>query len=80
MPMIKAVIIEVRTEKHLQGVRGVGEVPIVPPLAAVANAIRTAAGLRLTKLPMPPAEDGGGGHDSHKLTAELINDRCMMYC
>ena len=31
MPMIKAVIIEVPTEKHPQGVRGVGEVPIVPP-------------------------------------------------
>ena len=54
MLMIKAVIIEVPTEKHPQGVRGVGEVPIVPPLAAVANAMRTAAGLCLTKLPMSP--------------------------
>ena len=54
MPMIKAVTIDVHTEKHPQSVRGVGEVPIVPPLAAVANAMRTAAGLRLTKLPMSP--------------------------
>ena len=33
MPMIKAIIIEVPTEKHPRGVRGVGEVPIVPPMA-----------------------------------------------
>jgi CO/xanthine dehydrogenase Mo-binding subunit len=54
MPMIEAVIIEVPNEKHPQGIRGVGEVPIVPPLAAVANAIRNATGLRMTELPMSP--------------------------
>jgi CO/xanthine dehydrogenase Mo-binding subunit len=32
----------------------VGEVPIVPPLAAVANAMRAATGLRLTRLPLSP--------------------------
>jgi CO/xanthine dehydrogenase Mo-binding subunit len=38
----------------MQGGRGVGEVPIVPPIAAVANAIADATGLRLQDLPMSP--------------------------
>jgi len=54
LPMIDTVIIEVPNEKHPQGVRGVGEVPIVPPLAAVANAIHMALGLRFNELPMSP--------------------------
>ncbi len=54
LPMIEPVLIEVPNDKHPQGVRGVGEVPIVPPLAAVANAVRHATGLRLTELPMSP--------------------------
>ena len=36
------------------GVRGVGETSIVPPLAAIANAVSAAAGVRLTSLPMSP--------------------------
>ena len=35
-------------------VRGVGEVPIVPPAAAVANAIARATGVRMTRMPMTP--------------------------
>jgi CO/xanthine dehydrogenase Mo-binding subunit len=35
-------------------VRGVGETPIVPPLAAVANAIAAATGARLNHVPMSP--------------------------
>jgi CO/xanthine dehydrogenase Mo-binding subunit len=54
LPMLDTVIIEVPNPKHPQGVRGVGEVPIVPPLAAVANAIHGALGLRLDSLPMSP--------------------------
>ena len=54
LPMIDSVVIEVPNDKHPQGVRGVAEVPIVPPLAAVANAMRNAIGLRLTELPMSP--------------------------
>jgi CO/xanthine dehydrogenase Mo-binding subunit len=54
LPMIDTVIIEVPNEKHPQGVRGVGEVPIVPPLAAVANAIHMALGVRFDELPMSP--------------------------
>jgi CO/xanthine dehydrogenase Mo-binding subunit len=54
LPMIEAVMIEVPNDKHPHGVRGVGEVPIVPPLAAVANAVKKAIGRRLTELPMSP--------------------------
>jgi CO/xanthine dehydrogenase Mo-binding subunit len=35
-------------------VRGVGEVPLVPPMGAVANAIYNALGRRLYSLPMSP--------------------------
>ena len=38
----------------VSGVRGVGEVSLVPPMAAVANAIHNAVGTRLTQLPMNP--------------------------
>ena len=54
LPMIDSILIEVPNEKHPQGIRGVGEVPIVPPLAAVANAVRSATGLRMTDLPISP--------------------------
>jgi CO/xanthine dehydrogenase Mo-binding subunit len=54
LPMLDTVIIEVPNPKHPQGVRGVGEVPIVPPLAAVANAIYNATGRRFYSLPMSP--------------------------
>jgi CO/xanthine dehydrogenase Mo-binding subunit len=54
LPMIDTVIIEVPNPRHPFGVRGVGEVPIVPPLAALANAIYRATGVRMTRLPMSP--------------------------
>ena len=54
LPMIDTVIIEVPSAKHPHGVRGVGEVPIVPPLAAVANAINNALGIRFHELPVSP--------------------------
>ncbi len=54
MPMIDAVLVEVPNPRHPYGVRGVGEVPIVPPMAAVANAIADATGRRLRDLPMSP--------------------------
>jgi CO/xanthine dehydrogenase Mo-binding subunit len=54
MPMIDAILIEVPNPRHPFGARGVGEVPIVPPMAAVANAIADATGLRLRDLPMSP--------------------------
>lgn len=54
LPMIDTVIVEVPNPEHPQGVRGVGEVPIVPPLAAVRNAIYNATGHRFYHLPMSP--------------------------
>jgi CO/xanthine dehydrogenase Mo-binding subunit len=54
LPMIDTVIIEVPNPLHPYGVRGVGEVPIVPPLAAVSNAMRDATGVRFTDLPLSP--------------------------
>ncbi len=40
--------------RHPFGAKGVGEVPIVPPMAAIANAIFDATGVRMTSLPMSP--------------------------
>ena len=54
LPMIDTVIVEVANPGHPYGVRGVGEVSIVPPMAAVANAIYNAIGVRMYKLPMSP--------------------------
>ncbi|MBV9858828.1 MAG: xanthine dehydrogenase family protein molybdopterin-binding subunit [Alphaproteobacteria bacterium] len=54
MPMIDAVMVEVANPRAPFGARGVGEVPIVPPMAAVANAIADATGIRLRDLPMSP--------------------------
>jgi CO/xanthine dehydrogenase Mo-binding subunit len=55
VPMIDTVIVEVPNPYHPYGVRGVGEVPIAPPPAAIANAIYNAVGVRLDVLPMSPA-------------------------
>ena len=54
LPMIDTVIVEVANPGHPFGVRGVGEVNIVPPPAAIANAINRAIGVRMTRLPMNP--------------------------
>ena len=54
LPMIDTVIVEVPNPGHPYGVRGVGEVPIVPPPAALANAIYRAVGVRMHQLPMSP--------------------------
>ena len=54
VPNIDTILVEVPNPRHPYGVRGVGEVPIVPPLAAIANAIADATGHRFTDLPMSP--------------------------
>ena len=54
VPMIDTVIVEVANPTHPYGVRGVGETPIVPPMAAIANAVEDALGIRFTDLPMSP--------------------------
>lgn len=54
LPMIDTVILEIPNPGHPYGVRGVGETPIVPPLAAIANAVSAATGVRMTEIPMSP--------------------------
>ena len=54
LPMIETVVVEVPNPNHPYGVRGVGETPIVPPLAAVANAVAHATGVRMDTLPISP--------------------------
>mgnify|MGYP003341175759 FL=1 len=54
LPMIETVLVEVPNPTHPYGVRGVGEVPIIPPVAAVGNAVARATGLRLVDLPLSP--------------------------
>ncbi len=54
LPMIDTVIIEVPNPNHPYGVRGIGETSIVPMMAAVANAIENATGVRMQELPMSP--------------------------
>jgi len=54
VPNIETVIIEIPNPDHPFGVRGVGEIPIGPPLAAIGNAIHDALGIRLTEVPMKP--------------------------
>ena len=54
LPEIDAVMVEVPNPNHPYGVKGVGEIPLVPPLAAIANAIAHATGKRMYELPMSP--------------------------
>ncbi|HSI02470.1 MAG TPA: xanthine dehydrogenase family protein molybdopterin-binding subunit [Reyranella sp.] len=54
LPMLECGIIEIPNPKHPQGVKGVGEVPLVPGMAAIANAAYKALGIRFRHLPMSP--------------------------
>jgi len=54
MPPIDSQIHEYPSEHGPFGARGVGEVPSVPPAAAIANAIANATGVRMRQLPMTP--------------------------
>ena len=54
LPMIDTVLVEVPNPRHPFGVRGVGEVPIIAPLGAVANAVARASGVRVFDLPISP--------------------------
>jgi xanthine dehydrogenase molybdenum-binding subunit len=54
LPLIEPIVVEVPGPDNPLGIRGVGEVSIVPPPAAVANAIYRALGVRMTELPMSP--------------------------
>ncbi len=54
VPMIETHLVEVPHPAHPYGVRGVGETPIVPPMATIANAISHVIGKRVTRLPASP--------------------------
>ena len=54
LPFIDTKILEIPNPNHPYGIRGVGETSIVPPLAAIANAVSDAAGVRMTHVPMSP--------------------------
>jgi CO/xanthine dehydrogenase Mo-binding subunit len=54
LPMLDNVMLEIPNPKHPQGVRGVGEVPLVASVPAVANAVNNAIGLRMSHLPLSP--------------------------
>ncbi len=56
LPLIETVIVEVPGPDNPLGIRGVGEVSIVPPPAAVANAVYRAVGVRINELPMSPPQ------------------------
>ena len=71
LPMIDTVIVEVPNPGHPYGVRGVGETSIIPPMAAVANAVARATGVRMTSLPIsPPKLLAALGAAAPKLAAE----------
>lgn len=54
VPMIGTEIVEVPNPRHPYGLRGVGEVPVVPTMATIANAIGACIGIRPQSLPMSP--------------------------
>jgi CO/xanthine dehydrogenase Mo-binding subunit len=54
LPMIDTIVVEVPNPRHPYGVRGIGETPIIPPMAAIAAAAKRATGVRLFELPMSP--------------------------
>jgi CO/xanthine dehydrogenase Mo-binding subunit len=54
LPFIDVLLVEVKSDTEPFGVRGVGEPPMIPTLATIANAIHSAIGVRLKELPMTP--------------------------
>jgi len=53
-PSIETLLVEIRSATGPFGIRGVGEPPIIPTLATIANAVHSAVGVRLKELPMTP--------------------------
>ncbi|HSL47630.1 MAG TPA: xanthine dehydrogenase family protein molybdopterin-binding subunit [Candidatus Deferrimicrobiaceae bacterium] len=54
LPSIETIIVEVPAPAGPFGARGVGEPPIIPAPAAIANAVQDAMGVRITQLPLTP--------------------------
>ena len=60
LPMLDTVIVEVPNPNHPYGVRGVGETSVIPPLAAVTNAVSHAIGVRLKPTAAVAGSHSGG--------------------
>jgi CO/xanthine dehydrogenase Mo-binding subunit len=56
VPNISTILIEIPSALGPFGAKGVGEPPVVPVGAAIANAIYDAVGVRMTQLPMVPEQ------------------------
>jgi CO/xanthine dehydrogenase Mo-binding subunit len=54
LPNLETIIVEVPSPAGPFGARGVGEPPIIPAPAAIANAVEDATGCRLTEAPLTP--------------------------
>jgi CO/xanthine dehydrogenase Mo-binding subunit len=54
VPAITPLLVEVPSALGPFGAKGVGEPPVVPVAAAIANAIKDAVGVRMTQIPMTP--------------------------
>ena len=54
LPMIDTIMVEVPSPFGPYGARGVGEVPLAPPLAAIRDAIYDALDIHLYSTPMKP--------------------------
>jgi CO/xanthine dehydrogenase Mo-binding subunit len=54
LPNLETIIVEVPSPAGPFGARGVGEPPIIPAPAAIANAVNDAVGARITELPLSP--------------------------
>ena len=54
VPMIEVLIVEVGSSRGVYGLKQVGEPPMIPVLAAIANAVHSATGVRFKELPLTP--------------------------
>ncbi len=54
VPSMETILIEIPSRSGPFGAKGVGEPPIVPGAAAIANAVSAATGKRLTDMPLTP--------------------------
>ena len=52
IPPIEPVILEIPSQSGPYGLRGVGEPPVIPVAATIANAVHAATGIRMTEVPI----------------------------
>ncbi len=65
VPNITPILVEIPSVRGPFGAKGVGEPPVVPGAAAIANAIYDAVGARVTQLPMRPERVFNAIQDIH---------------